>query len=85
MQITIDIPDEEIKECLKAKIVSEIMSENSFGYGARFRKEYKEMIKELIYQPEIKQNIIEMAVKEAAYELRRKGMPLLIEKLKEEL
>ena len=81
MRITVEIPDEEIKECLKAQIVSEIMSENSFGTGARFRKEYKEIIKELIYQPQIKQSIIEMATKEAAYELRRKGMPLLMEKL----
>ena len=84
MKITIEIPDGEIRECLKDKIVREIMSENSLGYGSRFRKEYKEVIKELIYQPDIKQDIIEMATKEAAYELRRKGMPVLMEKLTKE-
>ena len=46
MRITIEIPDEEIKECLKAKIVNEIISQNSSGYGSRFQKEYKEIVKE---------------------------------------
>lgn len=83
MKITIEIPDEEIRECVKKTLVNEILNEN-FGSGARFRKEYRDVIKELIYQPDIKQSIIDEATDKAAYEFRRKGMSLLMQKVAEQ-
>ena len=84
MKITIEIPDEEIRERLTDTIIREIMSEESWklsAYGRKFRSMYEEIIKEMIYKPEIKQDIIEKATDKAAYELRRKGMPVLMDKL----
>ena len=81
MKITIEIPDEEIKKAIKDVLVRQIMSRETWSSGARFRKEYRESIKELIYSPEIKAEIIEKATKEAAYELRRNGMPVLMDKV----
>lgn len=81
MKITVEIPDEEIRQAVKDVIVRQIMNGNGWDSGSRFRKEYKEIIKELIYSPEIKADIIERATKEAAYELRRKGMPVLMDKV----
>ena len=78
MKITVEIPDEELKEALKKEIVAMIMSDNSWRSDTRvFRKEYKEIIKEMIYKPEIKNDIIERTVNIAADEIRRKAMPLL--------
>ena len=88
MKIHIDISDEEIEQIIKNAIqekVNEWMKE-ALSYRSEFRrhfdKEYKEAVKELIYDPEQKQKIIDSAVKEAAYELKRKGMPKLLEQIR---
>lgn len=82
IKIKIDIPDEEIKEELKRRIVNRIIEDNSWGGDRRaFRKEYQETIKEMIYKKEIKEDIINRTVKVAADEIKRKAMPILSERL----
>lgn len=81
MKITIEIPDEELQECVKDAVVKKILENNTWGSGREFRREYGEIIKELIYQPDIKQGIIDSVTDKAAEEIRKKGMPVLMEKL----
>ena len=81
MKITIEIPDEELRECVKDTVVKKILENNTWGSGREFRREYREIIKELIYQPDIKQGIIDSVTDKAAEEIRKKGMPVLMEKL----
>lgn len=81
MKITIEIPDKEIKEEIKSYMVRE------FTAGAlasrRLIKECQEVVKQMIYEPELKAKIIDNAVKKAAHEIRRKGMPILANELME--
>ena len=81
MKITIEIPDEELKEIIKERMVREITAE---AWGSRrFLKECREAVKEMIYEPKLKAQIIDKAVNVAAHEIRRKGMPILANKLLE--
>ena len=81
MKITIEIPDEEIKESIKKAVVDRIIKENSWGSGRMFRKEFETIIKEMIYDPETKKDIIDKATSKAADEIRKKGMPLFMQKM----
>lgn len=81
MKVIIEIPDGELRECVKDAVVKKILEDNTWGSGKEFRREYREIIKELIYQPDIKQGIIESVTTKAAEEIRKKGMPVLMEKL----
>ncbi len=87
MKINIEISDEELEQMVKNAVqakVDEWFKEEFNRYSSfrrLFEKEYKETVKELIYEPEIKQRIVDAAVKEAAYELRRKGMAKLLDEV----
>ena len=82
MKITIEIPDDELKEALKAELVHRIVEDNSWHSDRRaFRKEYGQIVKEMIYQPDIKADIIQRTVEGAAAEIRRKAMPVLMKQL----
>lgn len=82
MKITIEIPDEEIKEEIKSHMVRKITAEA--WEARRFIKECQEVVKQMIYEPELKAKIIDNAVKKAAHEIRRKGMPILANELMED-
>lgn len=82
IKLKIEIPDEEIKEEIKRRIVEKIMGDNRWNTDKRiFRKEYGEIIKEMIYRKDIKEDIINRTVNVAADEIRRKAMPILSERL----
>lgn len=84
MKITIEIPDEEIKEALKEKVIDMIVNDNRWGSDGRaFRREYSDIVKEMIYKPEIKNDIINRTIDIAAQEIRRKAMPKLFGKMME--
>ena len=85
MKITIEIPDEEIKEALKEKVIDMIVNDNRWGSDRRaFRREYSDIVKEMIYKPEIKNDIINRTINVAAQEIRRKAMPKLFGKMMED-
>ena len=85
MKITIEIPDEEIKEALKEKVIDMIVNDNRWGSDRRaFRREYSDIVKEMIYKPEIKNDIINRTIDIAAQEIRRKAMPKLFGKMMED-
>lgn len=85
MKITIEIPDEETKEALKERVVSLIVDDNRWGSDRRaFRREYSDIVKEMIYKPEIKNDIINRTIDVAAQEIRRKAMPKLFGKIMED-
>lgn len=85
MKITIEIPDEEIKEALKEKVIDMIVNDNRWGSDGRaFRREYSDIVKEMIYKPEIKNDIINRTIDIAAQEIRRKAMPKLFGKMMED-
>lgn len=82
MKFTIEIPDEEIKECVKDKVAEMLHNDNRWGSDRRaFRHEYSDIIKEMIYKPEIKNDIIDKTVAMAAEEIRRKGLPKLMKEI----
>lgn len=82
MKFTIEIPDEEIKECVKEKVAEILLNDNRWGSDRRaFRHEFSDIIKEMIYKPEIKNDIIDRTVAMAAEEIRRKGMPKLMKEI----
>lgn len=83
MKITIDIPDEELKERIMEQMVREITAEA--WQSRHFLKECRETVKEMIYEPKLKAEIIDKAVNAAAHEIRRKGMPILANKMMEDL
>ena len=85
MKITIEIPDEEIKEALKEKVIDMIVNDNRWESDRRaFRREYSDIVKEMIYKPEIKNDIINRTIDIAAQEIRRKAMPKLFGKMMED-
>ncbi len=83
MHINIEIPDDEINQMVE-KAIQERVNEwikDSTGSHSSFRRlfdeQYKKAVKEMIYEPQLKQKIIDQAVKEAAIEIRKKGMSKL--------
>lgn len=88
MKINIEISDDEIEQMIKTAIqekVTEWFKEEINKYSSfrrYFEKEYKETIKEMLYEPELKQQIIDKAVKEAAFEIKKKGIAKLLDEVK---
>ena len=88
MNINIEISDNEIEQMIKTAVqdtVTEWFKEEVKSYSSfrrYFASEYKETVKEMIYEPELKQQIIDKAVKEAAAEIKRKGIAKLLEEVK---
>ncbi len=88
MKIDIEISDKEIEQMVANAVQAKVNEwfkeelDRHSTFRRFFEKQYKETVKEMIYDPELKQQIIDKAVKEAAYELRRKGMNKLLEEVK---
>ena len=71
-----------IKEALKKQVIETIIRDNRWGSDYRvFRKEYSNIIKEMIYEKETKEAIINRTIDAAALEIRKKAMPVIFEKL----
>lgn len=88
MNINIEISDEEIELMIKNAVqvtVNDWVKE-SLSYSSSFRKifekDFKEEVKQMLYEPKMKNEIIDKAVKEAAFEMTRKGLPKLLETMK---
>ncbi len=88
MNINIEISDKEIEQmvanAVQAKVDEWFKEEldNYSSFRRFFEKQYKETIKEMLYEPELKQKIIDKAVKEAALEIKRKGIAKLLDEVK---
>jgi len=80
MKFVVEIPDDEIKDSVLRAVANEITKTYSFE-GRIFKKAYGEVIKEMIYKPDIKEDIINRTVKQAAAEIRRKALPKITEQL----
>lgn len=83
MEFKIEIPEEKIQEAVLNAVADEITRTYSYE-GRIFKKIYGEIIKEMIYKPEIKEEIISRVVAQSASEIRRKSIPLIIKKLQED-
>ena len=87
MKINIDIPEDEIVLMVRHAVQETVNGwiKESMDYRSSFRrhfeKEFREAVKGMIYEPELKQRIIDEAVEKAAFELRRKGMQKLLEEV----
>ena len=69
----------------KERVVSLIVDDNRWGSDRRaFRREYSDIVKEMIYKPEIKNDIINRTIDVAAQEIGRKAMPKLFGKMMED-
>ena len=51
------------------------------GDYRKFEKLYRDMVKEMLYEPETKKMLIDQAVNVAAHEIRRKAIPGLFDAL----
>ena len=76
MKIVIDIDESELKELVTEKIASE-MAEKWSRDRYVCTKEFKEIAREILYEKNTKQKLIDASVKMAAAELCRKGLPKL--------
>jgi hypothetical protein len=78
MKITIDIDENELKELVTRNIADQLSK--SWSIERRdYRREFKEIAKEILYEKKTKERLIESAVDTAAKELCRKGLPKLLE------
>ncbi len=88
MNINIEISDKEIEQmvanAVQAKVDEWFKEEldNYSSFRRFFEKQYKETVKEMIYEPKLKERIIDKAVNQAAAELKRKGMNKLLDEMK---
>lgn len=76
MKFTIEITENELKECLLEVIKKKLSNEHSLDSRV-FKKYYSEVIKEMIYEPNLKKEIIDRTVNKAAKEIQRKAMPII--------
>ena len=81
MKFEIDIPDEELKAVVMKSVISAIHDTTYRGDYRKFEKLYRDMVKEMLYEPETKKMLIDQAVNVAAHEIRRKAMPGLFDAL----
>lgn len=81
MKFEIEIPDEELKAVVMKSVISSIHDTTYRGDYRKFEKLYRDMVKEMLYEPETKKMLIDQAVNVAAHEIRRKAMPGLFDAL----
>ena len=82
MKLTIEIPDEELKQEIKKILAGRFAIESYDCYEKReLKRMYKEFIKEMIYEPTLKAEIINSTINQAANQIRVKAMPILTQKL----
>ena len=81
MKFEIEIPDEELKKAVKESVIKAIHDTTYRGDYRKFEKLYRDMVKEMLYEPETKKMLIDQAVNVAAHEIRRKAMPGLFDAL----
>lgn len=81
MKFEIDIPDEEIKNAVRETVIKSIRDTTYGGDYKRFARLYRDVVKEMLYEPETKRMLIDQAVNVAAHEIRRKAMPGLFDAL----
>lgn len=84
-KIEIEIPEEEIKKAIIDSIVEQIRRDDKYGnLRYSFKGMYAEEVKKMLYEPDLKKQIIERATTKAAHEIRRKAMPLLMKQFEED-
>ena len=80
MKFTIEITENELKECLLEVIKKKLSSEYYFDSRV-FKKTYGDVIKEVIYEPKTKEEIIKKTIDQAAKEIKKKAMHLLTNRI----
>ena len=82
MKFTIEIPDEELKQEIKKILAGRFARESYDCYEKReLKRMYREFIKEMIYEPKLKAEIINSTINQAANQIRVKAVPILTQKL----
>ncbi|MGN0163521.1 MAG: hypothetical protein ACI4EA_08100 [Candidatus Ornithomonoglobus sp.] len=82
MKFTIEIPDEELTQEIKRVIAEKFARESFAAYEKReLKRMYREVIKEMIYEPTLKAEIINSTINQAASQIRVKAVPILAQKL----
>ena len=82
MRFTIEIPDEELRKKIKEVIAARLALSAYENYETReLKRMYREVIKEMIYEPALKAEIINSTVNKAANQIRSKAIPILTQKL----
>ena len=72
MIFTIEIKDEELAEYILQEDKSLIM-QGGYKVGRSFERVYRKLIKEMIYEPKLKEEIISRTVDQAAKEIMRRS------------
>ena len=77
MKIEIEIPDEEIIQCIKQLIAQRIVGDK-FSYDRNlYKREIAQAIRDVIYAD--KENIVDMTVGRASIEVKSKAIKKLLE------
>ena len=84
MKITLEIDDNELADLVKQALVEKLAGEarKGFDYTA-LRRIYADAVKEVVYDPKVKAEVIETATTKAAKEIRAKGMKQIFSKVME--
>ena len=82
MKFTIEIPEEELTQQIKEVIAGSLAKQAYACYERReLKRMYREVIKEMVYEPTLKAEIIDATIEQAANQIRVKALPILTQKL----
>lgn len=77
MKIEIEIPDEEIIQCVKG-LMAKRLTEDYYSYDRNlYKREITQAVRDVIYAD--KENIVNMTVSRASQEVRSKAIKKLLE------
>ena len=82
MKFTIEIPEEELTQKIKEVIAGSFARQAYDCYERReLKRMYRVVIKEMVYEPTLKAEIIDATIEQAANQIRVKALPILTQNL----
>lgn len=76
MKIEVEIPDEEMQECIKQLVAKRLLTDYSYDKNV-YKREIAQAVRDVIYKD--KENIVNMVVSRASREVKSKAIKKLLE------
>lgn len=82
MKFTIEIPEKELTQEIK-KVIAGSFARQAYDCFEKqeLKRMYREVIKEMVYEPTLKAEIINSTINQAANQIRVKALPILAQTL----
>ena len=82
MKFTIEIPEKELTQEIKKVIAGSFAGQAYDCFEKQeLKRMYREVIKEMVYEPTLKAEIINSTINQAANQIRVKALPILAQTL----